>query len=511
MGCVSNKNQIRLDSTVFQISRTIRVESTKDLEQIGVNEQLDESNSFDYLTIKSNKNNALISSVVDPTILSFISDKKANEHYKIIKPFFKKTCSKKETSPQYFLVRHIQTKHTYLMKVKRKNIFPPNNNFLLNFEQTFKNLRHPNLMKYHEVFRDMTNYYIISEHPNEFNSTLNDEIKKNKNFFTENKIKEIMKQLLSGLLHLHSCDVIHRNISLDNILVHLDKKKLKIKIFNLEQSINAKENAQKNVNVFEKIGSTYYMPPEALKNNYFTKSDIWSAGVLMYMLLYGDFPFNGDNLDEIFSKIEKGRLILNEDISLNARNLLSKMLLFSPNNRYSAFQCLQHPWFNEEIIPKSKNGLGALIKSSIIIIMRMIYHKNDFNGLKVLYNELSKKYNKVTKSSIYHYLCESVSGNIRDERHDALSYESFCECLLCSDLLLSNSNISFVFDFIDKDTDNLLTANDFELLFNYVFCKNEENEHPNSGYYLQTIEHKSIVFPEFKNYLTNYWEFVDYL
>ena len=82
MGCVSNKNQIRLDSTVFQISRTIRVESTKDLDQIGVNDQLDESNSFDYLTIKSNKNNALISSVVDPTILSFISDKKLVKEFK---------------------------------------------------------------------------------------------------------------------------------------------------------------------------------------------------------------------------------------------------------------------------------------------------------------------------------------------------------------------------------------------------------------------------------------------
>ena len=114
-----------------------------------------------------------------------------------------------------------------------------------------------------------------------------------------------MQNLLNGILYLHVNEIIHRDINLDNIFVKNINRpnEIMLKIINLTKAERYNKQSDNNDTLFEKIGSPYYIAPEVLRKNYNCKCDIWSAGVIFYYLLYGNFPFMGENDDEIYAKI----------------------------------------------------------------------------------------------------------------------------------------------------------------------------------------------------------------
>lgn len=99
------------------------------------------------------------------------------------------------------------------------------------------------------------------------------------------------------------------------------------------------------------VGTPYYIAPEVLRNNYDQKCDIWSIGVLLYILLSGMPPFDGENNDEILRAVTAGRVSFDapmwQMISLEGKDFLSKLLCYHAVNRSSAFMALQHDWFRK--------------------------------------------------------------------------------------------------------------------------------------------------------------------
>jgi serine/threonine protein kinase len=529
MGCVGSNKQVRIDSVIFNVSR-INIDSTIDATNIQQSLHLDQFNNSGYLAVKGEK--TINSTMIDQAKLLLITDQKVNENYELIKPFLAESMSqrspsrkkKKQEEPQLYLVKHIETRNTFIMKIQKKNKISPNNYFILHFDKIFRTISHPNIIEYEDFYTDETNYYIISEYTNGFNTTLKDEMTE----FSEKQINDIIQQILFGLLHLHAMNIIYRNVCLENILVNNNREKMNIKLMNLDKSIEDENGVDSDsvVNVYEKMGSImYYMSPEALKKNHTKKSDIWSAGILLYYLLYGFFPFEGDNIDEIYSKIKKGKFNLNdtnikgEKISQPAKDLLSKMLLYSTKDRPSAYQCLHHPWFQNNIIPKERNGIVALTKCAVIIIIRYVYHKTEFNSVKSLYEELLNKKRKVYINDIYIYLSARFDNKQFDKNtlNKELTYNDFCKYLLNTNLVLTDSHISYAFEYIDKDKDNLLTLNDFQRIFKFIFFsefKDEITEQLNRitmGYYFISLENKSMCFPEFKQHINNYKQYIEHL
>lgn len=101
----------------------------------------------------------------------------------------------------------------------------------------------------------------------------------------------------------------------------------------------------------QKFGTPYYIAPEVLKKNYTSKCDIWSIGVILYILLCGYPPFNGANDKQIIEAVMKGKYTLEEpewdDISADAKDLVKRMLEYDPAKRISANDALQHKWIKE--------------------------------------------------------------------------------------------------------------------------------------------------------------------
>jgi len=103
----------------------------------------------------------------------------------------------------------------------------------------------------------------------------------------------------------------------------------------------------------EKFGTAYYIAPEVLKQKYDEKCDIWSCGVILYMLLSGCPPFGGRTDEEVLKNVAKGKYSLEgeewEGISEEAKDLIRKMLTYDPSKRISAKDALEHKWFSQAL------------------------------------------------------------------------------------------------------------------------------------------------------------------
>jgi len=98
----------------------------------------------------------------------------------------------------------------------------------------------------------------------------------------------------------------------------------------------------------QKYGTPYYIAPEVLNNSYDEKCDLWSIGVILYILLCGYPPFNGANDEQIIKNVKLGKFRTDEEewqsISSEAIDLVNKLLAFDPRDRISAKDALQHEW-----------------------------------------------------------------------------------------------------------------------------------------------------------------------
>lgn len=127
-------------------------------------------------------------------------------------------------------------------------------------------------------------------------------------------------------------------------------------------------------------GTPYYIAPEVLKESYDEKCDIWSCGVMLYILLCGYPPFNGESDADIMSAVRKGTYEMPveewDTVSKDAKDLVKGMLCFDPKKRLSAMECLNHTWIKkyEELSSDKKlseSSLKKMKKFEVIYILKL--------------------------------------------------------------------------------------------------------------------------------------------
>ena len=224
---------------------------------------------------------------------------------------------------------------------------------------------------------------------------------KNRNFkISEAHACRIIFQLCCSVAYIHSYKIIHRNIKPENILIESEEKD---NLYNIKViDFGTAKLFDKNKSEDKVIGSAYYIAPEVLNSKYNEKCDIWSSGVILYILLTGKPPFNGSD-DEIVDKIKKGKYDLKanpwQNISVEAKDLIKKMLNKKYQSRISALQCLEHPFLKKEIdeCQKSKEtkkilknlknfqNQDKLQQATIAYIVHFLTPANEFEQLILKY------------------------------------------------------------------------------------------------------------------------------
>ena len=212
-----------------------------------------------------------------------------------------------------------------------------------------KSLDHPNIVKYYDFFQEEEYIYLMMEYLE--GCTLKQYIKNNENI-SEDNARIIIKQLLTALSYLHyTCDICHRDVKPENIMFKEKNDINHLKLLDFGLSLDSFESKKH----LENCGTLVYMAPELLINNIkYTKGvDVWSVGIILYMLLMkGKNPFynKGDSRETIIKNIRNNNVIFSFDndslnqVSKMGKDLINKLLKKNPLYRYTIRSALEHPW-----------------------------------------------------------------------------------------------------------------------------------------------------------------------
>ncbi len=200
-----------------------------------------------------------------------------------------------------------------------------------------KLMNHPNVIKIDEIINKDNNYYILMEYCPKGN--LLDYVIRNSRL-SEDVAKTIMCQIFTGLQYIHSLNVSHRDLKLENILFD-DDYNIKICDFGLSKILD--ENHLTNT----PLGTPCYTSPECFSGNSYDgfKTDIWSCGVILYAMVTGFMPWTERNVNKLAEQINKGEYKIPEQISQECADLISKLLTIDPNKRISIEDAKKHIWF----------------------------------------------------------------------------------------------------------------------------------------------------------------------
>lgn len=168
---------------------------------------------------------------------------------------------------------------------------------------------------------------------------------KKRNKLNESSARYIFRQLITALELIHSQNVVHRDIKLDNILLDINNN-IKICDFGVGKLIRSKKEL-----LYDQCGTPAYIAPDILKNNGYEgpQVDIWSAGVVLYAMLSGMVPFKAHDMNKLHELILNGDYEALDNISKEAMNLINQILCIDSRKRLTSTEILNHIWMcNEE-------------------------------------------------------------------------------------------------------------------------------------------------------------------
>ena len=354
-----------------------------------------------------------------------------------------------------------------------------------------KQLSHPNIVKIYEFYISENHYYIITEFCKE--GELFSYIK---NKYSERQLAVLFYQVFSGLWYLHENKILHRDIKLENIMIdgkEKDKSTGEELFWAKIIDFGTAKLFEKNKKEKDVVGSSYYIAPEVLKQNYNEKCDTWSVGVILYMTLVGRAPFDGKDDEEIIYKINSVDYNKNEPRlvkhSPEVRDLVSHLLDKNIEKRYSAKEALNHPWFTkfegralfrnfeeEEVKPYINNLLKYTFNSKIqqlviaflvhnlpstdssILILKLFRHFNKSGNCKLSKEELT--------NGLYHFKSKEEVDKIIDhlfvlldgDNDGFLEYEEFLRACIDRKQIITTTYLKYAFKFIDKEKTGTLDA-----------------------------------------------------
>ena len=436
-----------------------------------------------------------------------------------------------------------------------------------------KNLDHPNIMKIYEFFDDENYYYMVTEYCDQDNLYKN--INK-LNCLNQIVVKLIMEQLFNAVAYLHSKGVFHGDIKLENIMLYSTTKYKKARFSLINRSLNNNVNLQNEMNnsykqkkytsnslnfvndmlnyeiklidfgcskIFSKrgekksgiIGTSIYCSPEVIDNLYDEKCDEWACGVLMYILISGEPPFDGENEEEIFKKIKKCEYNFEPEpfkyVSENCINLIKKLLEPNKNKRIKAIDALKHPFFTENFNPgkaltqnkdlslieklsKIKKPFSKFHEAIISYMCSNYLSKDEEKKLRAVFRYIDyDRKNFLTKENIEkilkengQLLSEEKIKNILNafdfDENGSVEYQEYLIGLCDKNLLFSKNNLKNCFDMIDNKKKGYIDSEDIK---NFAFQDKTINDIALKAYLEQfgmKIENK-LFFDDFAFIIKN--------
>jgi len=360
---------------------------------------------------------------------------------------------------------------------------------LLREVEVLKGLTHPNIVRIFEFFEDLTHYYIVMELCR--GCELFDMVTISRRL-DESKAARVMEQLLSSVAYCHSMNVVHRDLKPENLIVEERGDSLVVKLIDFDSATYFEVSKQ----VHGAYGTTFYMAPEVIEGSYDEKCDVWSAGVILYVLLSGRPPFIGLTDTEVQCAILDAKVSISGAewslVSSEAKELLLRMLTRDPRRRISAQEAYLHSWIQNKA-PKSDPDpqlmsevllnlrefqttnkiksavrtfiIGQIIDSKDVAELRQVFQAIDVNGDgHISEEELVAQFCRVMSPEQAVAEVQAVMKSLQLRPGGLIDYRMFLLATADKRKLMSEANLIATFSLFDQKDRGCITSQELRTL-----------------------------------------------
>ncbi|KAJ3672300.1 hypothetical protein LUZ60_007021 [Juncus effusus] len=304
-------------------------------------------------------------------------------------------------------------------------------------------------------------------------------------YFSERKAAEITRVIVEVVEACHSLGVMHRDLKPENFLLQDKNDDCSLKAIDFGLSVFFKPGQ-----IFtDVVGSPYYVAPEVLCKRYGPEADVWTAGIILYILLSGVPPFWADSQTMIFESVLRGQLDFSTEpwpeISASAKDLIRKMLVRNPSERLTAKQVLRHPWICDGVAPdreldpvvfsrlKQFSAMNKLKKMALRVIAESL-SEEELAGLKEMFlamdtdNSGSITFEEL-KEGLKKYGSNLNESEIRDlmdaadvDKNGTIDYREFIAATVHLNKLEREEHLMRAFSYFDKDGSGYITVDELQ-------------------------------------------------
>ncbi|KAJ6854450.1 hypothetical protein NC651_039382 [Populus alba x Populus x berolinensis] len=342
---------------------------------------------------------------------------------------------------------------------------------------------HPHVVRISGAYEDISCVHLVMELCE--GGELFDRIVK-KGHYSEKEAAKLMKTIVGVVETCHSLGVMHRDLKPENFLLHSVEEDAPLKATDFGLSVFYKPGET----FCDVVGSPYYVAPEVLRKHYGPEADVWSAGIILYILLSGVPPFWAETEIGIFKQILQGKLDFESEpwpsISDSAKDLIRKMLERNPKKRLSAHEVLCHPWIVDDRIAPDKpldsavlsrlkqfSAMNKLKKMALRVIADRL-SEEEIGGLKELFKMIdTDNSGTITfdelKDGLRRVGSELMESEIKDlmdaadiDNSGTIDYGEFLAATVHLNKLEREENLVSAFSFFDKDSSGYITIDELQ-------------------------------------------------
>lgn len=339
-------------------------------------------------------------------------------------------------------------------------------------------------MKVYEVYDNNDDYYIVTELCK--GAELFDWMVEN-GIFSENLAAKYIWEIVSAIYHCHLAGIVHRDIKPENLLFVSTEKNARLKV--IDFGISKKIVPGQVLNSLS--GTIYYIAPEVVEGYYDEKCDIWSCGVVLYIMLSGHLPFDGKTNEEVIERIMHGNVNFDlpefEHVSSEAKRLVRSMLTLGSRRRPSAEEVLNDKWVQKHITSLHENRtlassalsnlksfrLNCKVRTALLSYLVsnissskeqdeliLVFQAIDKNGDgKISMEELRASYDSIGLGVDN---VEEIMKSCDVDRNGYIDFTEFCIAAQNWEMQISKSQIEKLFNMYDQDSSGSLTVQEMK-------------------------------------------------